>query len=287
MPIVSDDLYYPSADGRLTLYARIVAGDGPALLLMHGLTRNGADFDGLIEHLAGRFVLVVPDQRGRGRSDYDANPAHYVPATYCADMLSLIARLKLKRPVLIGTSMGGLMAMMMAAIQPAAYRGLILNDIGPEVEQAGLLRIASYVGAGGEVSNWTEAADYCRRIYDYAFPNYGDAEWQTFARRVYSESAEGAPRLAYDPAIASGLISPSPTAVPPNLWPLWDSLAGLPILTIRGGQSDILGAATLERMGERHPGMQRATVPGVGHAPMLDEPEACQAIASFLANFAV
>jgi pimeloyl-ACP methyl ester carboxylesterase len=276
------DVFFPSADGRLQLYARDYAGEGPCLLLMHGLTRNGADFEELAGRLAGRYRVVVPDQRGRGRSQHDPEPANYVPVTYCADMLGLIAHLGLERPVLLGTSMGGLMAMMMGSMAPQRYRGLILNDVGPVVDPAGLARIASYVGVASEVSDWSGAAEYCRLTNGSAFPHYRDADWLRFAHRLFIEDAGGVPRLAYDPAIATGLAGSNPSAVPVDLWPMWDALASLPILAIRGENSDILAAATLEEMGRRHPGMHGASVRGVGHAPMLDEPEAIAAIECFL-----
>ncbi|HKT42468.1 MAG TPA: alpha/beta hydrolase [Rhodanobacteraceae bacterium] len=276
------DVFFPSADGRLRLYARDYAGEGPSLLLMHGLTRNAADFDDLAGRLAGRFRVVVPDQRGRGRSQHDPNPANYVPLTYCGDMLGLIARLGLGRPVLLGTSMGGLMAMVMGSMAPRNYRGLVLNDVGPVVEPVGLARIAGYVGGASEVTDWASAAEYCRLTNGSAFPDYRDADWLRFAHRLFVEDAEGVPRLAYDPAIAAGLAGSDPSAVPVDLWPMWDALAPLPILAIRGENSDILGASTLAEMGRRHPGMRSVSVPGIGHAPMLDEPEAVAAIESFL-----
>lgn len=276
------DVFFPSADGRLQLYARDYAGAGPCLLLMHGLTRNAADFDEFARHLAGRFRVVVPDQRGRGRSQYDPEPANYVPLVYCSDMLGLIARLGLERPVLLGTSMGGLMAMVMGSMAPQNYRGLVLNDVGPVVEPAGLARIASYVGTASEVTDWTGAAEYCRLTNSSAFPHYQDADWLRFAHRLFVEDANGVPRLAYDPAIATGLAGSDPSAVPPDLWPMWDTLTSLPILAIRGENSDILSAATLAEMGRRHPGMRSASVAGVGHAPMLDEPEVVAAIEGFL-----
>lgn len=281
-----DEIRYPSADGRLQLFARNYPGDGPPLLMMHGLTRNASDFDGLAAELAGRYRMVIADQRGRGHSDWDPDPGNYSPATYCADMFSLIDQLQLDRPILIGTSMGGLMAMIMATMRPDSFRGIVLNDVGPAVEQAGLDRIASYVGVSEPVANWGDAAAYCRRTNSYAFPEYHDAQWHAFAKRVFRENDSGIPVLAYDPAISVGLNSANPTAVPPDLWSIWRQLAALPILSIRGGLSDILSRQTQARMLEMHPRMQAVTVNNVGHAPMLDEPEALTAITSFLAAVA-
>lgn len=279
-----EDLHFPSADGRLQLYARDYAGSGPALVMMHGLTRNSSDFASLAERLAGRYRVIVPEQRGRGASQWDSDPANYTPATYCGDMIALFARLGLERPVLIGTSMGGLMSMVMGSMTPAAFRGIVINDIGPVVEQAGLDRIAQYVGLAGDVADWVGAAEYARATNGYAFPDYGDADWMAFARRLFREDESGTPRLAYDPAIARGLEGDQPSTVPPDLWPMWDALAPLPILAIRGAISDIMSAETLAEMGRRHPGMEAVEVGGVGHAPMLDEPAALEAIERFLAG---
>jgi pimeloyl-ACP methyl ester carboxylesterase len=276
------DLTFPSADGRLTLYARDYPGEGPALLMMHGLTRNSADFEGLADHLAGRFRLVIPDQRGRGRSDRDPDPACYAVDRYCADMLALIQRLELDRPILLGTSMGGLMALAMGSIGPDRYRAIILNDVGPEVEAEGLARIGSYVGRPVNVPDWAAAADHCRTINGAAFPRFGEQEWQTFAKRIFSAEPDGSLSLAYDPAIAVPLSAPQSPA--PDLWPLWRQLDKVPMLVVRGELSDVLSAQTVARMQETHSDLQVCTVPGVGHAPMLDEPEAIDAIELFLAG---
>lgn len=278
------DVFFPSADGRLELYARDYAGTGPCLVMMHGLTRNSADFADLADRFAGRFRVVVPDQRGRGRSQYDPEPANYTPVAYCADTLALIARLQLTRPVLIGTSMGGLMAMAIASMAPANYRGVVLNDVGPAVDPVGMARISGYVGNAPDVTDWNGAAAYCRATNAAAFPDYDDAAWLAFARRLFREDADGVPRLAYDPAIAVPMAAGGLAAPPVDLWPMWDALAPLPVLAIRGERSDILSPATLAEMARRHPGMHAALVPGVGHAPMLDEPMALHAIERFLAE---
>lgn len=276
------DLRFPSADQRLQLYAREYPGSGPTILMMHGLTRNSADFAYLAEKLAGRFRIIVPEQRGRGNSDRDPDATNYNPATYCADMLALIDRLKLEAPIIIGTSMGGLMAMIMATLRPGAFRAIVLNDVGPVVEKAGIDRIASYVGAGSQIGDWDDAAAYCRRTNGHAFPSYDDRQWHAFARRLFRENHAGKPELAYDPAIAAGLTSPQPSAVPPDLWPMWSGLATIPVLVLRGELSDILSDETVKEMARTHPGTRALTIHGVGHAPMLDEPEAVSAIKNFI-----
>ena len=281
------DHFFRSADDRLTLYARIYDAEGPPLLLMHGLTRNSADFEALAGHLAGKYKLIVPDQRGRGRSDHDPDPQNYTPAVYVADMFALIDGLGLGRMGLIGTSMGGLMAMMMAAIAPARFDSLILNDIGPAVEAAGLDRIQSYVGAIAPFASWQQAADHCRTVHGNSFPGYTAQDWLAFARHVCQERSDGTIGFAYDPAISDGLSGSEQTVVPPDLWSVWDQLSALPALVIRGAFSDILSAATVAEMRRRHPANFSAVeIADRGHTPMLDEPEALVAIDRFYADLA-
>lgn len=281
------DHFFRSADDRLTLYARIYDAEGPPLLLMHGLTRNSADFEAVAGHLAGKYKLIVPDQRGRGRSDYDPDPQNYTPAVYVADMFALIDGLGLGRMGLIGTSMGGLMAMMMAAMAPARFDSLILNDIGPAVEAAGLDRIQSYVGAIAPFASWQQAADHCRTVHGNSFPGYTAQDWLAFARHVCQERSDGTIGFAYDPAISDGLSGSEQTVVPPDLWSVWDQLSALPALVIRGAFSDILSAATVAEMRRRHPANFSAVeIADRGHTPMLDEPEALVAIDRFYADLA-
>ncbi len=282
------DHFYKSADGRLNLYARDYAGgDGKTpLLLMHGLTRNSADFEPLVAHLVGDYRLIVPDQRGRGRSDYDSDPGNYNPAVYAADMGVLMDSLGVERALAIGTSMGGLMAMLMTQMMPGRLTAIVLNDIGPEVDIEGIRRIQSYVG-GRAVADWPGAAQQAKAINDLAFPDYNDAEWLAFARRTYREDANGVPVLAYDKAIADGMQDNDLTAVPPDLWPIWDAMGEIPVLTIRGGHSDLLSPMILEHMAQRHHGDFAAlTIANRGHAPMLDEPEAVRAILAFVTKHA-
>lgn len=276
---------YRSACGRLELYARVYEGEGPALLLMHGLTRNSADFEPLAAHLADRYRLVVPDQRGRGLSAYDPDPDNYRPDVYAADMFALLDDLGIGHAGLIGTSMGGLMAMIMAATQPARVPAMVLNDVGPRIETAGLARIQGYVGPSGDAADWAEAAARCAAINAAAFPDFAEADWLAFARRTCEPTPDGKLRLAYDPAIAASVKGASPATVPPDLWPLWDMLTALPVLVIRGTLSDLLSSETVAEMGARHSGaFAEVAVLGRGHAPMLDEPAALAAITAFLAE---
>ena len=275
---------YAAASGGLTLFARDYGGDGPPLLLMHGLTRNSADFEPLAAVLAPRWRLVVPDQRGRGLSDSDPAPANYRPDVYVADMFALLDALGIERCGLIGTSMGGLMAMIMGAMQPARISAMVLNDVGPELDPAGLARIAGYVGGGTSFADWDEAAAACAAINASAFPGFGPDDWLAWARRTCREDAEGRVSFAYDPAIARGFEGEGEVA-PTDLWPLWDALSPLPVLAIRGALSDLLAPATVETMATRHSGpFSSIEVSGRGHAPLLDEPAALAAIETFLAE---
>lgn len=284
------DHFYKSADGRLTLYARDYARDTDKtpLLLMHGLTRNSADFEPLAAHLAGQYRLIVADQRGRGRSDYDSDPAQYNPVVYAADMGALLDSLGIGKAVAIGTSMGGLMAMVMTQMMPGRLTAIVLNDVGPEVDMAGIRRIQSYVGGNGTpATDWDSAAHKAEAVNGVAFPDYGPDDWMAFARRTYRENADGVPVLAYDKAIAAGMNDADLTAVPPDLWPVWDAISNIPVLAIRGALSDLLSPEILEQMAARHKGdFTAVTVPNRGHAPILDEPEALSSILTFVKKHA-
>lgn len=274
---------FVSADGRLGLFARIYPGEEAPLLLMHGLTRNSADFEPLARHLAGHYRLIVPDQRGRGLSTRDSEPENYRPDIYVADMFALLDELGIERVGLIGTSMGGLMAMMMAAMQPQRISAIVLNDIGPKLDPEGLARIQGYVGGGAAFPGWKDAADRCAAINAEAFVDFEDADWMAFARRTCREMPDGTVRFAYDPAIAVSISGDEPATVPPDLWPLWDMLDALPALVLRGALSDLLAPETVAQMGERHRGpFVGVEVPLRGHAPLLDEPAALSAILPFL-----
>lgn len=295
MPTAYSDIWYDSSDARLKLYARDYGIKNThtsrmPVLCMHGLTRNSADFGAIAGHLASRYRVISVDQRGRGNSAWDDQPANYNPGIYCQDMFKLMGDLGLTRTAIIGTSMGGIIGMIMGAMAPQAVIGMVINDVGPELDPVGLARIAGYTGKGAVVSGWDEAALRAREVNGIAFPDYDHQDWLDFARRTYAVDARGIIAPAYDPAIANAFKAPDPSpdtppaqaVAPPDMWGLWDGLEGLPILAVRGAISDLLSAETLERMAERHPGMQAVTVPNRGHAPMLDEPVAVAAIDAFL-----
>ena len=283
------DRHWTSPDG-LSLYARDYApADGPArlpVIAIHGLTRNSADFDviaGLIA-ASGRRVLAV-DVRGRGQSDRAPDPMTYTPDVYARDVLALMDQAGIERAVFLGTSMGGLITMALTAIRPQAVAAAVLNDIGPEVAPEGLARIAEYTGRKIEIRNWSDAAAYARDINAVAFPLYSDADWDAFARRIFREDEDGKPVLNYDPDISVPIRAAGAAALVPDLWPAFTALAGdRPSLLVRGGTSDLLSADIAGRMREAAPSMAYVEVPGIGHAPMLDEAEARAAIFEFLAG---
>lgn len=281
------DRWHRSPDG-LRLYARDYAGAaGEArlpVIAIHGLTRNSADFDAIAPLIAqsGRRVLAV-DIRGRGRSDRAPDPMTYQPAVYARDVLALMGQCGIERAVFLGTSMGGLITMALAAVRSKAIAAAIINDVGPEVAKEGLARIAAYTGQPVDTPTWAEAAAYARRTNEVAFPHYTDADWAAFARRVFTEGPEGAPILNYDPDIMVPIKAAGAKALVPSLWPMFGRLArGRPVLLVRGETSDLLSPAIAAKMKKRAPKMDYVEVPGVGHAPMLDEPEAKAAIFPFL-----
>jgi len=277
------DRHYVSADG-LRLYYRDypspVTGRRPVLCLP-GLTRNSRDFEALALRLQPQQRVLSPDLRGRGCSQYDPQWRNYHPGTYLGDISALLADAGTERVVIIGTSLGGILGMLVAATQPRLLAGLVLNDIGPEVDGEGRRRIAGYVGRNTAASSWAEAAARTRDVNGLAFPELDDAQWLAFARRTWIE-ADGEIRLDMDPMIGEA-IRAAPTGTAPDLWPAFAALGRLPMLAIRGAASDLLSEATFERMQREKPDLRRLTVPGRGHAPMLDEPGCVEAIDAFLA----
>ena len=280
---------WKSADG-LDLFARDYApGAGsakPPVIAIHGLTRNSADFNAIAPLLAqsGRRVLAI-DVRGRGLSDRAPDPMTYTPDVYAKDVLALMDQAAIDRAVFLGTSMGGLITMALAAVKPKAIVAAILNDVGPEVAPEGLARIAAYTGQPVEIGSWADAAAYARRINEVALPHFGPGDWDAFARRIFRQRPDGEIVLDYDPDISVPIRAAGAKALVPNLWPWFRRLARKrPTLLIRGANSDLLSPAIAEKMRKAAPAMAFAEIPGVGHAPMLDEPESKAAIFEFLAG---
>lgn len=283
-----EDIWYESTDG-LKLYARDYKNDDAeiTILCMHGLTRNSADFRNVADILHKDHRLIVVDNRGRGKSDYDPNISNYQPPTYVGDMFSLIKTLEergddLKKLVMMGTSMGGLMSMLMIALDASPFSGVILNDIGPEIDQTGLDRIKAYSEKYITINNWDDAARQTKILNEVAFPNYTDEQWMGFAEQLYVEDEAGVPQPQYDKGIFTAIAESNENAVPPDLWALFRLTNSLPTLLIRGETSDILAADCTAKMQEENPTMAYAEIKGIGHAPMLDEPDSLAAIQEFL-----
>lgn len=284
MSLEAEDIHWTSEDG-LSLYARAY-GPGTAklnVLCLHGLTRNHQDFEPMIAALPQSIRFIAVDVRGRGRSAHDPNPDNYDPRVYAKDMRRLLDQLGLTRVALIGTSMGGLISLLMMRQMPERIAGVVLNDVGPVVEKAGITRIAGYAGKVRPVTGWESAAEAVKTIQGAAFPDMPEARWMDFARRTYRELPDGQVVLDYDPDIARGLGKVKPGFLTRfALWRLFGGLKKAPLLVVRGGISDLLSDKTAREMVRRHPDAKLVTVPRVGHAPILDEPEAVAALTEFL-----
>ncbi len=278
------DGYWWSKDG-LRLHYRDYAGDAsqPPILCIPGLTRNARDFEGVAERLAGQWRVICVDLRGRGESAYAKDPMTYVPLTYLLDMEALIAELKLERFVLFGTSLGGLITMLLAMNAPARIAGALLNDIGPALEPRGLDHIRSYVGRARDWPTWLHAARFIAEAQADRYPDWGLDQWLSYAKRLAKLTPGGRIVYDYDMRIAEPFKLPGGESGF-DMWPAFRALGGAPALLLRGGLSDLLSEETAARMQQEVASLEVATVPRVGHAPTLDEPEAQGAIDRLLAR---
>jgi pimeloyl-ACP methyl ester carboxylesterase len=277
------DIWYQSRDG-LTLHARDFPHAEPraTILCLPGLTRNATDFDFICQHLSGDYRLLAAEQRGRGLSAWDPHSENYNPVTYVADMFTLLDELALPSVIVLGTSLGGFMAMLMAAMQPSRIDALIMNDIGPEIDPRGLVRIQSYVGVRPSANTWDEAMARTRALQSSELPDLSDDDWWAITRAIYRESSAGKLELAYDPAIAGPADSAKPAIALPTLWPQFELLKNKPLLLIRGATSDILSRECADKMRAVKPDMHYCEQPNRGHAPLLNEQESVRAIDAFL-----
>lgn len=249
---------------------------GRPLLCLPGLARNCRDYHPLALRHASRRRVVCPDYRGRGQSSYDSDWRKYRPEVYLSDLSQLLAAANLHGVVVVGTSMGGLLAMGMAIVNPTAMAGVVLNDVGPEIEPVSLARIRDYVGRATAPANWDEALAEIKEIYA-EIGLTDDAKWHRLAEAIYREDADGRLQLDWDPQIAKSMGQDIP-----DLWPYFRALRRLPVLAIRGALSSVLSTETFAKMAQEMPDLKPVTVPGVGHAPLLDEPQAEGAIDDFL-----
>ncbi len=268
-------------------YRRYPGGDMTPVICIHGLTRNASDFEDVAPLISartqdrGRDVYVV-SLRGRGTSDRDPNVHNYHPFVYRDDILALLDKEGIDAAIFVGTSLGGIVSMLVNEKAGDRVAGVVLNDIGPDLAPEGLARIAGYVGGSGSVDSIENAALAIRAINAVAFPDATDEDWLKFARRTFRQREDGAWELDYDPGIARPFNEGDHT---PDLWAAFMSLTAKPTLLINGELSDLLTPAIVDKMRAAHPALLYCPVARVGHAPMLTEPESVRAIHSFLAAF--
>lgn len=274
--------HYTAQDG-LRLYFRDYGSPQSAavpVLCLAGITRNSKDFHRLALTLAGERRVICPDYRGRGRSDYDPDWRNYHPRTYIDDVRHLLVSLNVHGVAVVGVSLGGVLAMAMGAAMPTVLKGVLLDDIGPEVPPAALAPIIAHMRDVTPLPSLAAAAERLKRTFPH-LPAKTDEDWLRIAANTYRQEADGTFRCDWDPAIVRPLIErPSRS----TLWPLFRSLKRIPVLAVRGALSDILTEDTLQRMTEAMPGLMHTTVAGVGHVPALNEPEAAEAIPRWLGD---
>ena len=281
--------FITSNDGlklHISAYGPRAASALPVVCLP-GLARTGADFEALATALAGdlkrpRYVVTM-DYRGRGRSDYDRNPFNYNLAVELADVLAVLTALDVGPAVFVGTSRGGILAMLLASARPTAIAGVVLNDIGPVIDVRGLARIKSYVGNLPEPKSFSDGAVILRRLFASQFPKLSERDWVAFSKRAFKEQ-DGRLLPTYDVRIAKTLESIDLERPLQSLWVEFNALTRVPVMVVRGANSDILSAATVAAMRARKPDLEAIEVPDQGHAPLLVEPEAIGHIGSFIAN---
>lgn len=276
--------FWSSRDG-LKLHFRDYPGnsDSPPVLCLPGLTRNARDFSHLAERLTGQWRVICPDLRGRGDSAYAKDSATYNPLQYADDLSLLLEAEGIERFVVIGTSLGGLLAMLLAMGNSQRLAGVVLNDVGPEISSEGLERIRGYVGQGRSFPTWMHAARALEEGQGPVFPNYAIADWLGMAKRCMVVGGNGRIVFDYDMKIAEPFGQPGGEAGV-DLWPAFQALDGRPVTVLRGELSDILSPAILKKMAKSLKDCEAVTVPQVGHAPMLDEPAANAAIDRLLAR---
>jgi len=281
---------FVSAPDGLRLHARCYgarSAPGLAVVCLPGLARTAEDFDVLASALSGdagrpRRVVAL-DYRGRGLSEYDRNPANYNFQVELADLLAVTAALDAAPAVFVGTSRGGILAMLLAAVRPTAICGVVLNDIGPVIEPKGLMRIKGYVGKLPQPRSFAEGAEILRRLFDAQFPKLAPDDWLASAHRAFREK-DGALVPTYDIKLAETLEGVDFEKPFPPLWKEFDALSHRPVMVVRGANSDILSAETVEAMRARRSSLEVIEVPDQGHAPLLAEPDTIGQISAFAAR---
>ena len=277
--------FFTSSDG-LSIFFRDFGSqnDGTPVICLPGLTRNSRDFDDLASYMSDRRRVLTVDFRGRGFSERDPTWQNYHPSTYVADVWTLLDSLNISKVIVIGTSLGGLCAMVMAAQHSERVAAAVMNDIGPEINPAGLQRIEEYTGRMTPVSSWAEAAAQTKDIYGHWLSGLSDDDFMALARRGYREGEDGVPQLDIDANIGRAIREVGPQKGDP--WALFDALSEKPVILLWGGMSDILTEDIVEKMKARKPDLEVVAVANRGHVPLLDEPECLAAIDSLLERVA-
>jgi pimeloyl-ACP methyl ester carboxylesterase len=275
--------FFTSHDG-LNLYYRDFGSEneGTPVICLPGLTRNSRDFEDLAVRLSDRRRVLTTDLRGRGFSDYDPEWKNYHPGTYVQDAFTLLDTLGIDRIIVVGTSLGGLCAMAMAALDSAKLAGVVMNDIGPEINPEGIARVKEYTGRIPAVASWDEAVEQTREIYGDWLPGLSEEDWKKMAWRAYREVDNDVPRLDMDDMIGEAIRTVGPQGSDP--WSYFDALAEIPTTVLWGEMSDILTVDIIEKMKARKPDLAVVKVPNRGHVPLLDEPECVTGIDELLAR---
>ena len=256
----------------------------PPIICIPGLTRNCRDWEPVVERLAADWRVITISLRGRGESAYAKDALTYAPLTYLQDIERLLITLNVDRFVVFGTSLGGIITMLMAATHPERLAGALINDIGPKIEEVGLDRIKSYTGKAVSWPTWAHAARYAAEANKAVYPDYTLEQWIAMAKRLYKLTPNGRVVPDYDPKIAIPFKLPAGDVPAFDMWPTLDGLKNTPTLIVRGGASDLFSAETAKEMLKRMPRAKLVTVPNVGHAPVLDEPEVVAGIDALLAE---
>ncbi|MBT8077319.1 MAG: alpha/beta hydrolase [Gammaproteobacteria bacterium] len=281
-----EDKYYVSQDG-LQLYYRDYASDMSSsavpVMCIPGLTRNSRDFERLAAALTPRHRVICPDLRGRGRSEYDRDWRNYHPVQYALDIRILLEHLRLDRSNLVGTSLGGIVSTLVARDEPRRVASVVLNDIGPEINPTGLTRVVGSVGTLSRAATFEEAVANTRANYEAALPGWSEEDWRWYAETTYRKTDDGDFDLDYDREIGTA-VRAGAAGIPGDPWEVFGALDDIPTLLLRGEHSDIMSANIAEKMKLRNSDLRIVPVSNRGHAPILDEPEALNAIVELLDN---